>query len=241
MTSAPDDTDAARSAFQELNRRLIEGVVRPLGLGSDLDTAELVRSLTAGLTQDVERLAELQSRYYRKRLELWAACALPRPEAPAQPVIEPDPADRRFRAADWKTQPFFDYTAQSYLLAGQWLRELIDAARLEPHAKRKLEFFTRQYVDAMSPANFPWSNPEALKLAAETEGESVKRGMLNLAADLDKGMISMTDESAFEVGRNLAVTPGAVVYENDFMQLIQYRPSTGTVFARPLVMVPPLR
>jgi polyhydroxyalkanoate synthase len=214
-------------------------VVRPLGLGSDLDTAELVRSLTAGLTQDVERLAELQSRYYRKRLELWAAYLLPQSGTPAQPVIEPDPADRRFRAPDWRTQPFFDYTAQSYLLAGQWLRELVDTAKLEPHAKRKLEFFTRQYVDAMSPANFPWSNPEALKLAAQTEGESMKRGMLNLAADLDKGMISMTDESAFEVGRNLAVSPGAVVYENDFMQLIQYRPSSGTVLERPLVMVPP--
>jgi polyhydroxyalkanoate synthase len=231
--------DSARESIEALNRRLIEAVVRPLGLGSDLDTAELVRSLTAGLTQDVERLAELQSRYYRKRLELWAAYLLPQSGTPAQPVIEPDPADRRFRAPDWRTQPFFDYTAQSYLLAGQWLRELVDTAKLEPHAKRKLEFFTRQYVDAMSPANFPWSNPEALKLAAQTEGESMKRGMLNLAADLDKGMISMTDESAFEVGRNLAVSPGAVVYENDFMQLIQYRPSSGTVLERPLVMVPP--
>jgi polyhydroxyalkanoate synthase len=231
--------DSTRESIEALNRRLIEAVVRPLGLGSDLDTAELVKSLTAGLTQNVERLAELQSRYYRKRLELWAAYVLPQSGTPAQPVIEPDPADRRFRAPDWKTQPFFDYTARSYLLAGQWLRELVDTAELEPQAKRKLEFFTRQYVDAMSPANFPWSNPEALKLAAQTEGESVKRGMLNLAADLDKGMISMTDESAFEVGRNLAMTPGAVVYENDFMQLIQYRPSTGTVFERPLVMVPP--
>jgi polyhydroxyalkanoate synthase len=231
--------DSARESIEALNRRLIEAVVRPLGLGSDLDTAELVRSLTAGLAQDVERLAELQSRYYRKRLELWAAYVLPQSGTPAQPVIEPDPADRRFRAPDWRTQPFFDYTAQSYLLAGQWLRELVDTAKLEPRAKKKLEFFTRQYVDAMSPANFPWSNPEALKLAAQTEGESMKRGMLNLAADLDKGMISMTDESAFEVGRNLAVTPGAVVYENDFMQLIQYRPSSATVLERPLVMVPP--
>ncbi len=213
--------------------------MRPLGLGTNLATAELVRSLAAGLAQDVERLAELQSRHYRKRLELWAAYALPRSGERAQPVIEPDPSDRRFRAPDWKAQPFFDYTAQSYLLAGQWLRELVDAAKLEPRVKRKLEFFTRQYVDAMSPANFPWSNPEALKLAAETDGKSVKRGMQNLAADLDKGMISMTDESAFEVGRNLAISPGAVVYENDFMQLIQYRPATATVFERPLVMVPP--
>ena len=228
-----------RDPIEALNRELIEAVVRPLGLDSGLGTEELVRSLTTGLAQNTERLAEIQSRYYRKRLELWAAYVLPQSGPPAQPVIELDPADRRFRAPDWKAQPFFDYTAQSYLLAGQWLRELVDTASLEPHAKHKLEFFTHQYVDAMSPANFPWSNPEALKLAAETEGESVKRGMRNLAADLDKGMISMTDESAFEVGRNLAITPGAVVYENDFMQLIQYRPSTATVFEHPLVMVPP--
>ncbi|MGH8621554.1 MAG: hypothetical protein ACRET3_05380, partial [Burkholderiales bacterium] len=211
MTPAPDDTDAARSAIEALNRRLIEGVVRPLGLDSRLGTDELLRSLAEGLAQDAGRLAEIQNRYYRKRLELWAAYALPRPDAPAQPVVEPDPADRRFRALDWKAQPWFDYVAQSYLLTGQWLRDLIGAAKIEPHTKKKLEFFTRQYVDAMSPANFPWSNPEALRLAAETRGESVNRGLRNLAADLDKGMISMTDESAFEVGRNLAITPGAVV------------------------------
>ncbi len=231
--------DSAREMIEALNRRLIEGVVRPLGLDSAIGTEELVKSLAAALAQDAGRLAELQNRHYRKRLELWAAYALNRPEAPAQPVIAPDPSDRRFRAPEWRAQPWFDFTTQSYLLTAEWLREVAGAARLEPHAKKKLEFFTRQYIDAMSPANFPWSNPEALKLAAETDGESVNRGLQNLAADLEKGMISMTDDSAFEVGRNLAVTPGAVVYENDFMQLIQYRPATEKVFERPLVMVPP--
>jgi len=231
--------NTARGLIEALNRKLIEGVVRPLDLDAGVGVAELLRSLTAGLAQDTERLAEIQNRYYRKRLELWAAYALHPTEAPAQPVIEPDPADRRFRAPEWKSQPYFNYTAQSYLLAAQWLREVIDTAKLDSHAKRKVAFFTRQFTDAMSPANFPWSNPEALRLAAETDGESVNRGIRNLAADLDKGMISMTDATAFEVGRNLAVTPGAVVYENDFMQLIQYRPATGTVFEHPLVMVPP--
>ena len=240
MASAPDDTDAARSAIEALNRKLIEGVVRPLGLDSALSTAELVRSLTAGLAQDAERLGELQNRHYRKWLELWAAYALLQSgRPPAQPVVQADPADRRFRASEWKAQPWFDYTVQSYLVASDWLRELVGTAKLEPHTKRKLEFFTRQYVDALSPANYPWSNPEALTLAHATGGESVNRGLRNLAADLDKGMISMTDDAAFEVGRNLAITPGAVVYENDFMQLIQYRPATATVFERPLVMVPP--
>jgi polyhydroxyalkanoate synthase len=231
--------DSARESIEALNRKLIEGVVRPLGLDSGFGMPEMVRSLTAGLAQDSERWLEIQNRYYRKRLELWAAFASQRPAAPAQPVIEPDPADRRFRAPEWRTQPYFEYTVQSYLLAGEWLREIVDSAKLEPHTRKKVDFFTRQFIDAMSPANYPWTNAEALKLAAETEGESLNRGLRNLAADLDKGMISMTDETAFEVGRNLAIMPGAVVYENDFLQLIQYRPATAAVFERPLVMVPP--
>jgi polyhydroxyalkanoate synthase len=233
------DIDSARGSIEALNRKLIEGVVGPLDLDSGFGMPEMLKSLTAGLAQDTGSWLEIQNRYYRRRLELWAAYASHRPEAPAQPMIEPDPADRRFRAPEWKAQPYFEYVAQSYLLAGEWLREVVDNTKLEPHTKKKLEFFTRQFIDAMSPANYPWTNPEALKLAAETGDESLIRGMRNLAADLEKGMISMTDETAFEVGRNLAITPGAVVYENDFMQLIQYRPSTAAVFERPLVMVPP--
>ncbi|HXF65654.1 MAG TPA: class I poly(R)-hydroxyalkanoic acid synthase, partial [Burkholderiales bacterium] len=159
--------------------------------------------------------------------------------ATARPVVEPDPGDRRFRAPEWREQRYFDYLAQSYLLAARWLNEIARQAKLEPHAKRKLEFMVRQFADSVSPANFPWSNPEALKLAAESGGDSLARGLRNLAADLQRGMISMTDESAFEVGRNLAVTPGAVIHQNELMQLIQYRPAGTTVFERPLVMVPP--
>jgi polyhydroxyalkanoate synthase len=239
MTRNPSQMDAARASMDEFNRRLIDGVVKPLGLNAGPDMAEMMRSLTAGLAQDTGRWTDAQNRYYRKQLELWTAYALLQPGAPAQPMIEPDPADRRFRAPEWRQQPYFEYLAQSYLLTGQWLREAVDGAQLERRAKRKLGFFTRQVIDAMSPANFPWSNPEALKLAAETEGDSLTQGLRNLAADLDKGMVSMTDESAFEIGRNLAVTPGAVVYENDFIQLIQYRATTPNVFERPLVIVPP--
>ncbi len=239
MSRSSDSVDAARGPIEAFNRQLLKSVARPLNLDAGFDITKILQALTAGLAQDSGRWLEIQNRYYRKRLELWTAYAQPRPGEPAQSVIEPDAADSRFRAPEWRQEPYFDYLAQSYLLTAQWLREIVDAAKLEPRAKRKIEFFTRQFVDAMSPANFAWSNPEAMRLAAETEGESLARGMRNLAADLDKGMISMTDETAFEVGRNLAVTPGAVIYQNDFMQLIQYRPSTDTVHERPLVMVPP--
>jgi polyhydroxyalkanoate synthase subunit PhaC len=236
MKRSPAGTDAAQKSIEALNRKLMDGIVKPLDLDATLNVSEMIKSLTAGLAQESERWLEIQNRYYRRQLELWAAYAGPRP---GQPSAAADPPDRRFRAEEWRNQPYFDYLAQSYLLTGRWLREIVDTAKLEPLSKRKLEFFTRQFVDAMSPANFAWSNPEALKLAAETEGESLARGLRNLAADLDKGMISMTDDTVFEVGRNLAVTPGAVIHENDFMQLIQYRPSTPAVFERPLVMVPP--
>jgi polyhydroxyalkanoate synthase len=153
--------------------------------------------------------------------------------------VVPERGDRRFQAAEWKEIPYFDFLRQSYLLNARWLTELADAAKLEPHSKKKLKFFTRQVVDAMSPANFPASNPEALKLAMETKGESLARGYKNLVDDLEKGRISMVDESAFEVGENLARTPGSVIFQNEIFQLIHYRPTTEKVRAVPFLIVPP--
>jgi len=229
-----DPKPDAAAAFTELQRRLLADAASKLGPGALPDPAAMMQSLSAAAAVDSERWLELNNRYYREHLELWQAYAGTtdgdKPEPPAE--------DRRFRAPEWK-EPYFSYLARSYLISARWLEELTASARLEPHAQHKLEFYTRQLIDAMSPANFPWSNPEALKLAAQTEGESINRGLKNLAADIDRGLVSMTDESAFEVGRNLAITPGAVVYENDFMQLLQYAPLSEKVHERPLVMVPP--
>jgi len=231
---APEAANPA-AAFAELNRMLFAGAAGKLDAGKTTpDMAQMMQLLAAGMAQDSERWLELNKRYYREHLSLWQACA--HPSADGKPP-EP-PADRRFRAPEWR-EPYYNYLAQSYLLSARWLEELTAAAKLDAHAKHKLEFYTRQMIDALSPANYPWTNPEAIKLAAETEGESLNRGLKNLAADIDRGLVSMTDETAFEVGRNLAITPGAVVYENDFMQLLQYAPLTGEVYEKPLVMVPP--
>jgi polyhydroxyalkanoate synthase len=228
-------TDAT-AALLQLNQQLLEAALKPLWQGTGIDASEMVQSLASAMTQDAEHWQELQRRHHLKQLEIWKKLATAEPAQSAEPA---DAAgDRRFRAPEWR-QPYFNYLAESYLAAAQWLTAAVDGTKLEPHTKRKLAFFARQWVDAMSPANFPWSNPEAIKLAADTQGESVAAGLKNLAADLDKGLVSMTDERAFEIGRNLAVTPGAVVHENDFLQLIQYRPATATVHERPLVMVPP--
>jgi polyhydroxyalkanoate synthase len=232
-------TNSSMDALAAFNQHLLEQVLKPLARESTAASGkEFVESLTAGLAQNSAGWLEIQNRYYRKQLELWSSfAALPAGTPPAK-VVEPEAGDRRFRAPEWQ-QPYFSLLAQSYLLNARWLSELIETAKLEPQAKRKLSFYARQYIDAVSPANFAWSNPEALKLAAETQGDSVSRGLRNLAGDIERGLVSMSDDTAFEVGRNLAITPGAVVYENEFMQLIQYRPLTDTVYERPLLIVPP--
>ncbi|MBX9715586.1 MAG: alpha/beta fold hydrolase, partial [Burkholderiaceae bacterium] len=222
-------------AYAELSRMLLGDAAGKLGAGHALpDAADMIKLFTAGAAADQGRWLQLGSDYYRKQFELWQAYA----GVAAETVKPAPPSDRRFGAPEWQ-EPYFAYLAHSYLLSANWLQELTAAAQLEGQAKQKLQFYTRQLVDALSPANFPWTNPEAIKLAAATEGESINRGLKNLAADIEKGLVSMTDAQAFEVGRDLAITPGAVVFENEFMQLLQYLPATDSVFERPLVMVPP--
>jgi polyhydroxyalkanoate synthase len=177
----------------------------------------------------------LQAAYLEKQTRLWNSMLAGRREAIADPV----PGDRRFAAREWRENPYYDYLRQSYLLAARYFQELVEHAELEGKAKERARFAARQWLDAMCPANFAATNPEAMRQALETKGESLTRGLANLLGDVHKGRISQTDEAAFEVGRNLGVTPGAVVFENELIQLIQYRAITAEVAKRPLVMVPP--
>lgn len=173
--------------------------------------------------------------YYSQHLQLWMNFIGAKEAAP---VVVPEKNDRRFNAPEWE-QPVFDYLRQNYLLTAGWLMKMVDGANTDEAAREKAAFFTRQFVDAISPANFAFTNPEVLKLAFETQGESLAEGMKKLAEDLRRGTITMTDETQFEVGRNLAITPGQVVFENDLFQLIQYTPTTAKVHAVPLLVVPP--
>jgi len=177
----------------------------------------------------------VQQSYFDKQARLWAALASGKRET----LASPEPGDRRFSAKEWRDNPYYDYLKQSYLLAARYVEELVEAAQLEPQAKSRARFAARQWIDAMCPANFPATNPEALREAFATRGESLARGVANLVGDVRKRRISQTDETAFEVGRNLAVTPGEVVFENELIQLIQYRATTPQVAKRPLVMIPP--
>ncbi len=226
-------------SLTEANQKMIQQFLKKFTPDQRMEANEMVQSLTAGVLHDSEQLKQLNQRYMELWGRLWTSVTNRATGQEVEPVVVPEKGDRRFQAAEWKEIPYFDFLRQSYLLNARWLTELADAAKLEPHSKKKLKFFTRQVVDAMSPANFPASNPEALKLAMETKGESLARGYKNLVDDLEKGRISMVDESAFEVGENLARTPGSVIFQNEIFQLIHYRPTTEKVRAVPFLIVPP--
>ena len=149
------------------------------------------------------------------------------------------PRDRRFASPAWREQPYFAWLQEAYLLYGEYLRKLAALAHLPAAEKRRLEFAVRQYVDAIAPSNFPATNPDVIARAIETHGESLAQGFRNFVADAAKGRITMSDESAFAIGRNLAVTPGSVVYRNRLIELIQYDATTTRVAKRPLLIVPP--
>lgn len=222
-----------------LNQQVAHAFMRNLSAGSDDQATEIYRSLVASLTSNSDSLLKLQQDYFQKQMDLWLSFFGRKPGDTPSPVIAPEKTDRRFQSPEWQENPLFDYLKQYYLLTSRWMTDMAEASHLDGDMKKKLVFFTRQYVDAMSPANFVATNPEVLKRAAETNGESLTSGMKNFLEDMQKGRITMTDESHFAVGENLAMTPGAVVHENDLFQLIQYAPSTGTVAERPLLIIPP--
>jgi polyhydroxyalkanoate synthase len=187
-------------------------------------------------------LVALQQKWAENQQKLWQAFAQRQPEdgTPVTPVVRMDPSDRRFRAAEWSSSPYFDYLRQAYVLNAAFMRECVEATPVaDGRAKDRLRYMSKQMIEAMSPANFAATNPEFVQTALRTEGESIRRGMENLLRDLQQGHISMSAPGAFEVGRNLAVTPGTVVFENGLIQLIQYAPLTDRVHAKPLLIVPP--
>jgi polyhydroxyalkanoate synthase len=195
---------------------------------------------------DPHALAALNARYDARFAALWSAAqaAATSGAGPGQParladVVDTPPGDQRFAAPEWTELPYFSWLRQSYLLASEYTTELARLTDGSDAERRRVEFLTRQWVDALAPTNFIATNPEAIRRAMTTGGSSFAQGFANLCADLAKGRISMTDERAFAVGENLATTPGAVVFRNELIELIQYDAATPSVYARPLVIVPP--
>ena len=181
-----------------------------------------------------ERMTPAQADFFAAQAALWQ-----RAMAGGVQRADAGSADRRFASASWREHPYYSYLMESYLLTARHVEALAEAAPVEGQEKDRLRFAARQWVDALCPANFASTNPEVIHKAIESRGESITRGVANLVADMAKGRISQTDEAAFELGRDLATTPGQVMFENRLMQLIQYRPLTASIAKRPLVIVPP--
>ena len=183
--------------------------------------------------------AVLQQNYLKQMSQFWTGMfgAAAPADLAAHPFAKHD--DKRFAGVAWDSAPGFDLLKRNYLAYSRFLQECVDAAPMDDKAKEQLRFAARQFNDALSPANFLATNPEAMQLAMETGGQSLTEGIGLFFQDLAKGRISMTDEATFEVGRNLAVTKGAVIFENELIQVIQYSPRTAHVYRRPLVIIPP--
>jgi polyhydroxyalkanoate synthase len=191
---------------------------------------------------ELEKVNESYQKFFKSQQELWKRICEKQMGITDKyvPVISPKDGDRRFSSKDWEEAPaYFDFVKQSYLLVSNLMEEIIDTSEIDARSKKKLNFYSQQFIDALSPSNFLATNPEALKLAKETKGQSIIDGLNNLSEDLENGKISQSDMSGFEVGKNLGITPGEVVFENELMQVIQYAPSTEKFFETPLVIIPP--
>ena len=177
-----------------------------------------------------DELAQIQAEFSRAYASLVEQAQSGRLDAPA---------DRRFGAEPWKTNPFAMFSAHVWLLSGAALNRMVDTAQVDEALRSRLRFSVMQWLEATAPTNFLITNPEVQQLIIESGGQSLARGLQNLMQDIGKGRLSQTDESSFELGRNLAVTPGSVVFQNPLMQVIQYAPLTEKVHERPLVVIPP--
>lgn len=219
--------------------------IEPYTTASELSSAtETVGALMRRWVSDPMQLAQLQSDAMRRAAELWNNVLMRSFGMPVAPLIEPAPNDNRFKDAEWTSNPFFDYFKQAYLLAVRWAEDrLATMEGLDAKERQRAEFYLRQITSAYSPSNFMATNPEVLRETFRTNGRNLLNGLSYLSHDLknsgDLLKISQTDATAFEIGRNLATTPGKVVFENELFQLIQYVPTTAKVRERPILMVPP--
>ncbi|ARO56742.1 class I poly(R)-hydroxyalkanoic acid synthase [Methylorubrum zatmanii] len=258
---APDFETIARNANQlaEVFRQSAAASLKPfepagqgaLLPGANLQGASEIDEMTRTLTRvaetwlkDPEKALQAQTKLGQSFAALWASTLTRMQGAVTEPVVQPPPTDKRFAHADWSANPVFDLIKQSYLLLGRWAEEMVETAEgIDEHTRHKAEFYLRQLLSAYSPSNFVMTNPELLRQTLEEGGANLMRGMKMLQEDLEAGggqlRVRQTDLSAFTFGKDVAVTPGEVIFRNDLMELIQYAPTTETVLKRPLLIVPP--
>src|SRR5450432_1438266 len=211
------------------------------------ELAEVIKTLTAVgeyWLADSQRASDLQTKMAKGYLDLWGSTMRRLAGEEAMPAITPSPRDKRFADPEWKSNQFFDFVMQLYLLSTQWAEDLVrNADGLDPHTRKKAEFYVHQITNALAPSNFVLTNPEVLRETLASSGDNLVRGMKMLTEDIEAGhgtlRIRQSDPSNMVVGVNMATTPGKVIFQNELMQLIQDAPSTENVLRTPLLMVPP--
>src|ERR1700744_3068915 len=211
------------------------------------ELAEMVKTFTSVAEywmSDQTRATELQMKMGKAYLDLWASASRRLAGEQAEPVVEPSPRDKPFKDPEWKSNQFFDFLLQVYLLTTQWAQDLVrNAEGLDPHTRHKAEFYVQQITNALAPSNFVLTNPEVLRETLASNGDNLVRGMKMLAEDVEARhgtlRIRQSDPNSLAVGVDMAMTPGKVIFQNDLMQLIQYKPATENVLRTPLLIVPP--
>ena len=262
MSTTPNDPAQLLASLFKGGQSMFGGAAATNKAGADADSyATSQADPMSGFMAFTEQMAQMQRQFVDQMTGFWtgmAAAGTPaetstshsRSAAAAKPASGAERAesaatpkakdsDKRFAAEAWRSDPRFDLLSRTYLAYSEYLQGAVESVPLDDKTKAQMRYGMRQFVDAMSPSNFFVTNPEAMQLAFETGGQSLVQGMNLFFEDLAKGRISSTDEQAYEVGKNLAITPGSVIFENELMQVIQYAPTTQKVRERPLVMIPP--
>ena len=250
---AYDPVELAK-AYAEIAQRSSQMVGRYLAnqqangtpaFNDELGIAKAFYDMMGQLFADPSKFAEMQIKLWQDYTALWQNSMLRFWGLDTKPVVEPAKGDRRFKHEDWQQNFLFDYIKQSYLITARNLHDMVGSVKgLDATTAKKVDFYTRQYIDALSPTNYLATNPEVLRETINSGGQNLLKGLNNLLDDMESGdgkqlRVKMTDATAFEVGRNLATTPGKVIYQNELMQLIQYAPATAEVWRKPLLIIPP--
>ena len=242
---------AAMGRITEQSRRIMQAFIerqanepREFNPLAPAVVSQAYQALWQQMLTDPQRLVEAQVALWQDYAKLWENTARRMAGEEVEPTVTPEPGDRRFKDETWSENPLYDHIKQSYLLASKFMLSTVrETEGLDAHTAHKVDFYTRQFVDALSPTNFAMTNPEVARRTVETGGENLVQGLSNMLEDLERGQgrlrVRMTDPEKFRLGENVAVTPGKVVFENDLMQLLQYAPATETVRKRPLLIIPP--
>lgn len=253
-TLAPDFDQLAQNMgrLMEEAGKVTAAYLKPLERGEAKtgaadEVSEMVKAIgrvAERWVSDPRKMIEAQASLTSDFMTLWSNTLKRASGEDTPPVAEPDKRDARFADPDWSAHPMFDFIKQAYLIGSRWAESMVDRADdLDPHTREKARFYVKQIASALSPSNFVATNPELLRETLRQNGENLVRGMKMLAEDIEAGKgelkIRQSDAGAFEVGVNIATTPGKVIYRNEVMELIQYAPATETVLKRPLLIVPP--